>query len=768
MAGLGETILNTLKFAAGGEGEVQQRVLNKQAIDANQLVLDKQRDKTVAGLIDGTELAQFIEKADPGDRTKPVRSFKVWEAYQKNPEVVTEFLNTVPSALLNAQDEKGNTIKVKIKGIKPVLVEDQEMFAVEVVRPDGKVAPLTRRGTSSPDDNVILMSREDLNGLGTQRVMGMMNNGAFDNSSTFLRDMTDLQDAVGMDNARKEQALRDEVVRMIEADPNFGIAEKRELYEIFSKLEEDALLKAVAGMGIDIDAVFEEYNANRAAEGEGAEGAESAESEESREDFVMRRRAAEEEVLKNIQKGSDDLRNTVFGKENAAKLGQFGDNLTKGISDAAAGAGRDIKAGFQDLQQGAVEASDNLRNNVFGKENAAKLGELGNKLVGATAPSAAAPAPSAAAPAKAIGTFDPGANNSFKAAVDAGIAAINPQIEALRQRATGAAPVDSKQSTITPEIMAAPPQVQEAILGEGLSPEERRQAILDALETNLAKPTGKTVEYVADYMISNGFTTPESLSNAPSAEVANIAFTIAANADVATSADRIKIAQSLLNFAQFGNTETTAKDVADTQIAAARLRQDQIEFANKQIRDEAADTRQWLEDNRSFTKDAAKQRDIIRAGINRDKRGFIKGPMSPEARLGIRTIASDYQNRAAVGDTAAANAYAAVYADVFPEAAAAHILGEPRANLIEWVTGPAQDLWTRAPYREADTNFGSFRVEYDDNDNPKFIYLVTPKGVDAEAGQVNITQFRQSFGDAETTMFLDTIKKTQELKNEQK
>ena len=727
MAGLGETILNTLKFAAGGEGEVQQRVLNKQAIDANQLVLDKQRDKQVAGLLDGTGMAQFVERGDPSDRSQALVTFDVVNAYNKNPEAVTEFLNTVPKSLLNATDEKGNTIKVKIKGIKPVLVEDQEMFAVEVVRPDGKVAPLTRRGTSSPDDNVILMSRDDLNGLATDRATSMLNNGAFDNSSTFLRSMTDLQDAIGMENARKEQALRDEVGRMLETDPNFGVAEKRELFELFSKLEGDELLQAVADMGIDIDAVLEGYSADRAAEAEGAEGegAGGAEGEESREDFVMTRREAEKNIFNNV----------------GGKLNSIGSRLLEAGGDAVGRTKGVLGAPLSAPDEPVADAPPR-------DPNAPTLSDVKDRVEGVT-------------PAKAPGTFDPGANNSFMDAVNKGIAAISPQIEALRKRATGAAPVDSKQSTISPEIMDAPPQVQEAILGEGLSFEERRQAILDALETNLAKPTGKMTEYVADYMISNGFTTPESLSNAPSAEVMNIAFTIAANADVATTADRLNIAQSLLNFAQFGNTETSAKDVADLQIKAAAEARQRQEAADKAQGEQTAKAEEAYQE-------AATRADSIRMMISTKPRMFWqKNPLPREAIQEFSVIMNRAQNERSPERR---EAYQRVAGEIMPEVLAAFIISEPRADITEAITGSFQDLWLRAPYRKLDTDSGDFRITYKNNDGktPEFLFLVTPKGDDAEGGQINMLQLRGMFGREKADYIIQMIEKTGELKNEQK
>jgi hypothetical protein len=713
MAGLGETILNTLKFAAGGEGEVQQRVLNKQTIDANQRVLDKERDKQVAGLIDGTELSQFIIKSDPSDRSKPLRSFNVVGAYDHSPEATVEFLNTVPKSLLNAQDEKGNTISVKVKGIRPVMVEDQEMFAVEVVRPDGKVAPLTRRGTSSPDDNVILMSRDDLNGLATQRVTSMMNNGAFDNSSTFLRDMTDLQDAVGMDNARKEQALRDEVSRMLESDAEFGVAEKRELFDMFSKLEGDELLQAAADMGIDIDAVFEEYNAKRAAEGAEGEGAEGEAAPAG----------------PGMTEKSANLHKTIFGEETSGKLQQFGGDLVKGVSDAASGAVRDIKAGSLDLHQGIFGgASDSIRQDK---------------------------------------PIDPGspANPVFADAVKAGVEAITPALKGMWDRVTGATPVDSSQSTFSPDTLAAPPEVQKAMLGEGLSPEERRAAILGALETNLAKPTGKATEYVRDYMIKNGYTSPESLSNAPSAEVMNIAFTIAANADVANSADRLKIANSLLNFAQFGNTETSALDVAKLQqartgdsIAAQRL------FFDQQKAELDLEEKDRTRVNEAYN-EASGRTEIIRKAINTDDRGFWKkNPLPQEA---VKEFTEVLKRARTSPDAVQKAAYQTAAGEILPTMLAAFALSEPRADIKEWITGGFQDFFTRAKYRQISTDAGDFRVTYDDKGNPKFLYLLTPKGDDAEGGQINMQQLVGRFGPEVRDVVLSMIKETGELINDE-
>jgi hypothetical protein len=299
------------------------------------------------------------------------------------------------------------------------------------------------------------------------------------------------------------------------------------------------------------------------------------------------------------------------------------------------------------------------------------------------------------------------------------------------------------------------------MLGEGLSFEERRQALLGALETGLAKPTGKTVEYVSNYMISNGFTTPESLSNAPSAEVMNIAFTIAANADVATTADRLNIAQSLLNFAQFGNTETTAKDVADLQIKAATEARQRQEAADKAQGDltERADE--------AFEK-AAGLADNIRMNITTKPRQFWqKNPLPAESIKEFSVLVNRAQNSR---DAVTAAEYQAVVGEIAPEVLAAFIISEPPADFLDYVTGSFKDLWLRAPYRKLTTDAGDFRITYKDNDTekPEFLFLMTPKGDVAEGGKINMLQLRGMFGREVSDYLIQMIQDTGELKNAQK
>jgi hypothetical protein len=776
MADLGETILNTLKFAAGGEGEVQQRVLNKQTIDANQRKLDKDTNTKFVGKLANSDIYKHVWWNREKDPNRALLEFDVIKAYEDNPDLTVEFMNTGNPQALKFTDEKGRLQQGKIAGIALSNRKNEageELYAVEVRRPDGKKTrggrnpPMTTGASARDDDSVMYFTAAELRDMASTRLWEMRADGSFDNGGVFDRETALLGDAMAVQAADQKA----EVVKAIDANLAAGGTDPEIMREIMMTArglpdtEEgmDALIQIAKDAGVNLDAVFAGLAATNAAEGE----APTEVSDPARDTTGL---GNSETMLGGLSKAVSGL--GAFAKNPVGTVNDiFGLRAITGTPSAApASPSAETQAAEAEFQQLALElkkekaetgyaTSPRITQLTKARDEAAK-----KFFAAQSADAAAAAAPPAATPAKPIGAFDPGANNSFKKAVDAGIAAINPQIEALRQRATGAAPVDSSQSTISPEIMSAPAEVQEAILGEGLSPEERRAAILGALETTLAKPTGKATEYVRDYMIKNGYTSPESLSNAPSAEVMNIAFTIAANADVATTADRLNIAQSLLNFAQFGNTETSALEVAKLQqartgdsIAAQRLKFDMWKEDNNL---DAAETKFADE----VYQEAAARAEKIRKAITTKPRMFWqRNPLPAEAVDEFREV----MNRAQTEPNATRRAaYQTVAGEIMPEVLAAFIISEPPPGIKEAITGPFENFWLRAPYRQLNTDFGDFRLSYkDDGVTPEFMFLVTPKGDDAEGGQINMLQLTGMFGRETRDFILSAIEKTAELKN---
>jgi len=522
------------------------------------------------------------------------------------------------------------------------------------------------------------MSREDLNGLASQKLVSMFDNGAFDTGSFFARGMGQIQDQMGLDNARKEQALRDEVSEMISV-AGVPVAEGREIYGMFSQLQGDDLLRAAKDFGIDVDAVFAQY--------------------------------AEEDPL--------------------AATGDTGSTAGLGNSETR---GEDLGKAVSGLKTVITDP----------KKAMSDIGGLSAIMGDTKAKPAVMPAPSNS-------QKDPNA----------------PTLSDVQRRINGETPPDAAQSSISPALQAAPEPVQQALSDRSLTPEQRKNAILQAVEEGLSTPNEEQVGFVRDYMLKKGYKTPSSLASAPPEEVMNIAYTLAAAADVPNMADRLSLASSILNFAQFGDPKTSTKDLAELDLKRAQYgldvqKEERMSQAGVDTKNEDV-MKTWRTAN-----DAAQ--DIItevRAGIKLDKRGFVKGAPDVESRRALNNLTSRY--KAVQGkDPAQEQAYQDAFADIFPDYMAAHMIGEPRSSLWEWVSGTAQDIWTRAPYREFDSDFGSFRIIYDDKGAPKALELMAPKGQTAERGRVNMSQLKGFLGGGELLdFFLSTIEQTSELKQAQ-
>ena len=667
MANLVNAITNTLKFASGGAQETQDRIETRQGNQVRQRALDDDRDKRLGGMINGTTMQNYVRQGGEGEN---LWEFDAVGAYKENPELTMELLGSVPASALSATDEKGNKINIKPTGIRELgKGEDgQERFAIEVTRPDGKKAPLTWRGTAAPDDNVIVMTRDQLNGLASQRIVGMFNNGGFDNNSFFQRSIMSIPDAAARDAAVEQEAVRSEMYKMLEdGEVPSGVA--REMLMTFSSLRGEELIEAAKEFGVDVDSV--------------------------------------------VADAQSKLQEQMAAMEADDKPGVF---------DAAADP-ENVDAS----NRAAMDGLNRIASIFTGPKQPAGTGAGGKGAVG--------------------GGGGGGGGGGWGGPADT--------TEKAQARLSGVEPKAPGESSIIPAGESnAPPDVQRAIAAPQLNPDQRRAAILGAISGAVADPTDAQKDAVREYMLARGYDSPEKLVAAPGSEVANIAWTLAAasNGDMAT---KMSVAQSILNYAQFGNPETNALDVAKLNMDQRKLNMQAT--TETRLTGEAQTKR--VEAVRELQTDANELVTEAAAGIPvREGSAFIKGGPSKEADLAVDTLLRAYDNAASIGDEDALLVYGNALKQALPRHVTAKVIGE-RDTLIErFGTGGLVDWLARAPARmHLSPSFGDFRVKYTDDGRPTHLIAVTPKGVDAENGMIDLVALQGILGNKQYKFFMDMV-----------
>lgn len=721
MANLADAILRTLQIGSGGAEETQARVMNNQQMQENRRIQQAQADRDWMAKVANTELFNDFKVGGKGEAPY---SFDVISAYNKDPQLALSLFDGYSRSLFNARDEKGRPIQVKPVAIRPVNIEGQEMFAVEVERPDGKRAPLTRGGTPAGDDNVILMTREDLNGLASQRLGTMANSGAMSAVPMFARMWQGIPDAAARDNAVKYQAIRDEVDAMFD-DDEIEPEARREVFALFSALDGPELEEAARDMGIDVDAVVAELQAKAS--------------------------TAVEEAAP------------------AAQPTPSTETPARGLMDSVLNpAWEDKIAPPPDPEKASVLSTIGAAPQLL---SAAALGAAG-KMLGRDKP--AAPEVVATPEQRAAGAeFFGGLIQKAQA---------SPVFKAAADYVSGALAPDSTKSSVTPELAAAPQPVQQAVLDTDLSPEDRRNAILGAIEQGLQAPTEQQRAVARDFMINNKVQSPQDLSTLPGPEVMNLAWVLASADPNLTVSERMKVAQGVINFAQFGNPETSAADVAKQQLDQARLEEARLKRVQdaeisaatlrmryaEHVRSLGKDSDKAQEALREMRNEATKQALEVRKGIPRDKRKRIKGAPTPEADAAMDALFTGYENAVAFGDEPEALAYAAAVDDALPDYVASFVIAEPQSFLDGFANlGGVIDWLGRAPFRNMKTDFGDFIIERNSAGEPTKLALVTPKGVKAEKGVIKLTPLKQRLGEEKFTYFMEMLEK-QEAANASK
>jgi hypothetical protein len=370
---------------------------------------------------------------------------------------------------------------------------------------------------------------------------------------------------------------------------------------------------------------------------------------------------------------------------------------------------------------------------VFGKDNAGKMRAVGGEA--------------------SDGTVEPSNPTNSKWLVN------------LVDRAKGVIAPDAKESSVVPDTGKMPENVQAAMFDTTLTPEQRREAILGAIGEGLIQPSDQQTTYVRDYMLDKGYRTPQSLSAAPPSEVLNIAMVMAAKTP-GSNADRMKVAQSIINFANFGDFDMSRKDAAtienmarDNEIAAAKLAQD----AGKAVSD--ADSK-GMEDATKYTAEADADVDAVVTSISRDDKGFIKDRPAREGRDAVQRITRRIKNAQAIGNVEMEAANNRALAAALPEYLSAELIGM-RGPIWDNITpiNVVMDIFARAPVRQMNSDFGSIIIEYgEDGVTPKRFAIQTPKGAKGEMTVTNATAVQQLLGNELYLYLLKSAEAASELK----
>jgi hypothetical protein len=220
-----------------------------------------------------------------------------------------------------------------------------------------------------------------------------------------------------------------------------------------------------------------------------------------------------------------------------------------------------------------------------------------------------------------------------------------------------------------------------------------------------------------------------------------------------------------MNFAQFGDSTMSSKDVQALQLKRQELGIEASKEMRAVAEAQGKPIKELQEQYDEAFKPAMEILDKVRVAVGKDNRGFRTGKFDRTGWDAYGELRSRWKN-APIG-SGTKLAYEKALIEAIPEVLANHILNEPRANLGEWITGPTVDLVARARSREQGLDFGDFRVEYSKDGKVKNLFLVTANGQDAEGGQINARQFNAIMGDEMAEFIISTIEKTEQLKQVQ-
>ena len=440
---------------------------------------------------------------------------------QERPELAKRVLNSDPRFNI-ATDEKGRKISTQVDSF--VRNEDGS-YSILVTRPDGRRVPVTEGRTAQDNDVVAKFSPEDFSKIGSRRITAIR--GA-DGAATYFRDMAGLTDE--MIAAEATEAIASSP---ISEDP----AALSGMASIINTAEGEDLYAIATELGVDVDAIRQSVaDSNPQVQPDPV-------AEDTATEEVATESPTEQKSTYDTSGLDPNLPSTALIKE-AEKGG------TKRVVAGLGGVAETTSDPLAPLRKRKAQIEARLAPGPRGQNAKYRLGkerfekdtadlEQINQYLGEveaiddSEPKAVEPTPP--------GTISAEEN----AEIDAEIA---------RQKA------EKEQEPSTLEKEGIAPK----------APLNTDEQVREAIRNKLAEPTEQQALSIQRMLQQNNVQSPEDLRKLTPKD-AYMAVWLASSRQPGSTADKLNVANVLLNLVQTGSMELNPNDVAKTQIDRGAL-----------------------------------------------------------------------------------------------------------------------------------------------------------------------------------------------------
>lgn len=173
-------VLLTLAAPAGAQGSSMERIVTQQRIQESNRRLIAQRDRDLCAQIAATPLIKHFKLGEPADYSQPLYSVDVVSAYQENPSLTLGLFGGISSSVFSLKDQQGRLVQLEPVSISVIPPESDGRYEVEFRLPSGRRTKLFRNDRAHTQKNAMWFTREELDGIASQRLAVMANSQALD------------------------------------------------------------------------------------------------------------------------------------------------------------------------------------------------------------------------------------------------------------------------------------------------------------------------------------------------------------------------------------------------------------------------------------------------------------------------------------------------------------------------------------------------------------------------------------------------------------
>lgn len=612
---------------------------------------------------------------------------------QERPELAKRVLNSDPRFNV-ATDEKGRRIETKVDSF---VKNEDGSYSILVTRPDGRRVPITEGRTAQDNDVVAKFSPEDFSKIGSRRITAIR--GA-DGAATYLRDMAGLTDemvAAAATEAVASSPVSEDPAALSGMASIINTAEGEDLYAIATEL------------GVDVDAIRQSVaDANPQVQPDPV--AEDTATEETATEEVATEAPTEQKSTYDTSGLDPNLPSTALIKE-AEKGG------TKRIVAGLGGVAETNPDPLAPLRKRKAQIEARLAPGPRGQNAKYRLGkerfdrdtadlEQINQYLGEveaiddSEPKAVEPTPP--------GTISAEEN-----------AEIDAEIE--RQKAER----EQEPSTLEKEGIAPK------------APLNTDEQVREAIRGKLAEPTEQQALSIQRMLQQNNVQSPEDLRKLTPKD-AYMAVWLASSRQPGSTADKLNVANVLLNLVQTGSMELNPNDVAKTQLDRATLatRQAELQRALKK------DYQELLDKFGDKQEEAFEALSTVRLALTDEDGEFIEP--TREATNGV----IDIWNKAAGVDGSTVKA---AYESVAMDALVHHMAALANSNYPGWLEFADRfDNWfsdDNQLYIGRNALPGLIRVVTDGQGKVSAISFRDPDGAGTTNWSIPVGLFQEQYGD---------------------